>query len=164
MTTLREHLCLLYDYTCWGNGRVLALAAEAPAEEYLRPRPYGRGSLRDVLVHLYVAEWRWRRRFEVGGLQGDPPEIDRLRTPADLALEWAVERERWRAFLAELDPDREVAYLRSDGTPDRGILGALVAHVLNHATQHRAEAAWILTELGLSPGDLDLIVYLRERG
>ncbi|GIW08755.1 MAG: damage-inducible protein DinB [Dehalococcoidia bacterium] len=161
MTTLREHLSLLYDYTCWANDRVLALSKDLPAAEYARERPYGRGSLRDILVHLYVAEWRWRRRFEQGGLQGDPPVIDRLQSPADLELEWAPERERWRAFLAGLDPDRIIEYLRSDGTPDRGALGPLIAHVFNHATQHRAEAAWILTELGRFPGDLDLIVYLR---
>lgn len=162
MTGLREHLCLLYDYTCWANERVLALAAEVAADDYLHHRSSGRGSLRDLLVHLYVAEWRWRQRFESGGLHLDPPEVGRLQTPAELALEWAVERERWRAFLATLEPDRVVEYARTDGTPDRGVLSALVAHVVNHATQHRAEAASILTDLGHSPGDLDLIVYLRE--
>lgn len=36
-------------------------------------------------------------------------------------------------------------------------------HLINHGTQHKTEAAAILTGMGYSPGDIDLIVYLNER-
>jgi uncharacterized damage-inducible protein DinB len=38
-----------------------------------------------------------------------------------------------------------------------------LAHVVNHGTQSRSEAAVLLTEYGQSPGDLDLILFLREQ-
>ena len=61
---------------------------------------------------------------------------------------------------------REQAYavdVATDGREAAYPLWQLVLQVINHGTQHRAEAAAMLTELGASPGELDLIVFLRER-
>lgn len=38
-------------------------------------------------------------------------------------------------------------------------LWKMMAHLAHHGTQHRSEVALALTQLGHSPGDLDLIVY-----
>jgi uncharacterized damage-inducible protein DinB len=41
-------------------------------------------------------------------------------------------------------------------------MGHMLAHLFNHTTQHRAEVALAVSALGRSPGDLDLVVYLRQ--
>jgi uncharacterized damage-inducible protein DinB len=38
----------------------------------------------------------------------------------------------------------------------------MLAHLANHGTQHRSEAATLLTAIGRSPGDLDMIFYAEE--
>ena len=63
-----------------------------------------------------------------------------------------------RAFLETLHDDgmhRMVVTRRGD-LP----LWQQLAHLANHSTQHRSEVAEMLTQMGRSPGDLDLMQYL----
>ena len=43
----------------------------------------------------------------------------------------------------------------------KGRVGPM-AHLVNHGAQHKTEAAAILTGLGHSPGDIDLILYFNK--
>ena len=58
--------------------------------------------------------------------------------------------ERWLEGVS----DGFVAYVH-EGVP----VWQMLLHLANHGTQHRSEAALLLTAIGHSPGDLDLIDY-----
>lgn len=67
-----------------------------------------------------------------------------------------------RAYLASLTEDdlsQPLAYVTTAGRPFSSTLWHILVHVVNHGTQHRAEIAQVLTQLGHSPGDLDMILY-----
>ena len=68
-------------------------------------------------------------------------------------------------FMSNLKDERlhtQFKYTSTEGFPHERVLWEAMAHLVNHGTQHKTEAAAILTDLGHSPGDIDLIVYLND--
>jgi uncharacterized damage-inducible protein DinB len=92
---------------------------------------------------------------------------DDFPTVEALSSRWQREEEAMRAFLATLKDDglnRVVRYHSTKGKSFESTLWHLLVHVVNHGTQHRSEAAMMLTDFGASPGDLDMIFFFREQG
>jgi uncharacterized damage-inducible protein DinB len=53
-----------------------------------------------------------------------------------------------------------IRYTNAKGETWAYPLWQMLIHQVNHATQHRSEAAMLLTQMGCSPGDLDLLIYV----
>jgi uncharacterized damage-inducible protein DinB len=82
-----------------------------------------------------------------------------------LQLRWADEEKLLMSFVENLTDERlnsHFFYTDTKGTPFERILWQVMVHLVNHGTQHRSEAAAILTDLGHSPGDIDLVYFLSE--
>lgn len=161
-----EDIQTLFAYNTWANERILATAEGLTEAEYVAVVPgISHGSIRATLVHALAAESIWRQRCLAGVSptmllrEADLPAFDALR------VRWTEEAQAWRDGLAGLTDvalHAPVDYRTTRGTPMRDTLWSLLAHVVNHGTQHRAETAVALTAFGRSPGDVDLIVYLRQ--
>ena len=148
----------LFDYDRWATARVLDAVAGLRAAAWPTGAPVGERELADILIHHLGASQRWRE-----GLSGTPdadlprPEREPLPSIAGLADRWAAEwvaRDAWLATLSDgwlTETDEGVAHWE------------MLAHVVNHGTQHRSEAAVLLTAAGRSPGDLDMIDYAETR-
>ena len=148
----------LFAYDRWATRRLLDALDGLDPTVWTTPNAVGDRSLGDVLVHHLGASQRWRIGLASRGAdEGPEPEAEPLPTVAELRQGWDAEWAAVDAWLPSVT-DEFVAYL-SDGVP----VWQMLVHVVNHATQHRAEAALLLTAAGHSPGDLDLIVYAEER-
>ena len=161
----KQDILLLYQYNQWANARILNAATNVNQDQYLAPASFPHSGLRGTLVHALFAEWIWRNRWEgtspTKRLQPeDFPTFDSLHT------RWAEEEKALMSFVGGLTDElleNKFSYKTTDGKPHQRILWQTMAHLVNHGTQHRTEAAAILTNLGHSPGDIDMIYFLIEK-
>ena len=155
----------LYDYNSEMTERLLRVAEALGGEEFTATVVPGQPSVRDVFVHICEAQAAHLSTWNAS-LRG----IDTTPLPAaesghrDLQAVhglWAAVRRRTEEFLATLstdaDLDRTYRRVRSTGAVVERRLWEGLIHVANHGTQHRAEIAVMLTSLGHSPGDMDLL-------
>ena len=160
-----EYIRTLYDYNTWANKHILDTAAQLGAERFVAKVGASFDSARDTLVHIMSSQWLWLSRWH-----GSSPRA--VLSPADFP-DLAVIRARWepieddtRAFvggLADAELGRVIEYVTTAGEPKAFPLWQLMAHQVNHATQHRSEVAVMLTQFGHSPGGLDFLRFLDLR-
>ncbi|MFN8457174.1 MAG: DinB family protein [Anaerolineae bacterium] len=162
----KTDISTLFDYNYWANDRVLKAVARVSPEQFTAPAGLSHGSVRGALAHILAAEIVWRLRCQEGISPAALPEEAEFPTLESLRLRWTDEERAMRAYVAGLTDDMlnsSVHYTTTKGVPQATILWQVLAHVVNHGTQFRAEAGVALSQYGHSPGDLDLIQFVRER-
>jgi uncharacterized damage-inducible protein DinB len=156
---MKTTIAALYEYGVWANERLLAKTRGLSHADLTRRFSEGSQAILPSLVHLYGADLRWLHRWR----RQPPPEV----APADFPTAEAVE-ERWRGMWAErrayldgLDQaalDEQIPFTRPAGTVWI-VRWQGIVHCANHATQHRSELAMMLSDLGRSPGDMDMFLW-----
>ena len=159
---MKTTIAALYEYGVWANDRLLDKARGLSREDLMRPFSQGAQAILPTLVHLYAADYRWLHRWR----REPPPEV----APAEFPSVEAVE-ERWRplwaerrAYLDGLDQaalDEAIPFTRPAGTVWI-VRWQGIVHCANHATQHRSELAMMLSDLGRSPGDMDMFLWATQ--
>lgn len=160
-----QDISLIFEYNSWANARVMAACEGLEPAQFTIHILKTHGSIRHTLVHVLDAEYSWRDLLQHGTFAPELAEADFADARA-LSTRWHAEETSLLAFLASLtdaDMNRVVRYVSDQGEVRDRIMWHCLLHVVNHGTQHRSEAAMLLTECGQSPGDLDFTVFLRAR-
>jgi uncharacterized damage-inducible protein DinB len=159
---LLDYIKLLYAYHRWANERVLRTVQRidpTQANESTCAR------IHETLVHMVGTEAIWRSRWQGVALTRRPTPDD-LPTLLAVQQRWQDEEHQMQLFIDSLYEDDLAAPLTYTDLRGQSVTLPLVTTMLQvtiHGTQHRSEVALWLTELGYSPGDLDLLRYLLER-
>lgn len=159
-----EYLHSLYDYNYWTNKVILSTAAQLSETQLFAPTSFPNGSLHGTLLHTLSAEWTWRMRCQERVSPSSMLRTEDFPTLENIRTYWREEEAKMRLFVTSLsaaDLNQMVHYTTRDGTPYATPLWQILLQVVNHGTQHRTEAAAMLTDCGYSPGDIDLIKFVR---
>lgn len=142
----------LLAYDRWANTRVGAA---------LRAHPLPTAT--HLFAHIAAASELWLARVEGADTAHLP--VWPAETDAHTALErGATLSARWMELLRAAPPsefDRVVRFRNSKGEECSDALGAIVRHLVNHGTHHRAQIASLLRAAGTPPEPLDFIVWTR---
>jgi uncharacterized damage-inducible protein DinB len=160
-----QDMLTLYEYNYWANERILAAAARVSQQQFSAPGTQSYASLRSTLLHTLDTEFGWRMRCQYNQVTPDMSEAE-FSTLDLMQRRWVEDEMAMRAYLAGLQDDDLAGllhYTTDQGEKRERVLWHCLLHVVNHGTQHRSEAAMMLTEAGCSPGDLDFTVFLNEK-
>lgn len=155
----------LYDYQREVTDHVLDVSAQLSNEEFASIVVEGQPSIRDTLFHLvevieiHFAWWNFSSDRQVPELT--QRHATQFKDVESMRVYWAAIDEIVASQIGSLDSDDqlETPYVRAfpDGSENKRLLWEVLLHVINHGTQHRSEAAIMLTVLGHSPGDMEIL-------
>jgi uncharacterized damage-inducible protein DinB len=164
---MADYFRTLARYNRWANRRLYEASATLSEAEYRKDRKAFFGSLHGTLNHIMVGDRVW-----LGRITGEPSGIKSLdqilyddlqslraaREAEDARIERIVEP------LSDGDFSRVLRY-RTIASPQTDMatpLTIVFGHMFNHQTHHRGQAHALLSQAGLSPPSLDMIVYVRD--
>jgi len=157
--------CLLADYKRWANQRLFDSLAALPPGEVKKERISVFKDMIGTLNHVYVVDCIWRAHLEGRG-HGFKTSHDLLHT--DLLELGMAQREidhwycDWSARQSDVSLDQPVEFSFVSGESGTMSAGAMLMHVVNHASYHRGWVVQMYFEIPAMPPVTDMPVYLRE--
>lgn len=148
---MKKYFLKLYQYNEWANNRVIgALNNQAISDE----------KILSLMGHIVAAQFLWYNR-----INGLPPadvklwgeyKLDKLNDMVKQAN--AI----WLEFVQGQESfDRELTYTNYVGDPYTNNVEAIMMHLVNHCSYHRAQIAMLLRQKGFEPINTDFITYDR---
>jgi|SRR5436190_16793875 len=147
-------------HNSWATGQLLAFCGDLSPEQLQVTSEGNYGSILATLQHVIGAEGRYRYRLT--GQEPDWPEkAEEVEDLGELARMAEDDAAFWDELAkSDFDPDRVCTWTSAvSGAHTEAAAGMLVAQVLNHGNEHRAQIYTILTTIGVEPPDLDAWSY-----
>ena len=160
-----DYFRTLYRYNYGIQQQLWDSALTLTDAQFTQEWDYSIGSLRNHFVHVTRVDQRWFDRIKGGPLSARLEYAD-FPTAASIYALWQPIKDDILAYVDALDDaalDRVVEYdLPDRGGVHRNAVWEIMAHVVNHNTDHRAQMLRLLHDLGAPTFEQDFIIYRWE--
>lgn len=158
-----EAIQLLYGYNKWANAQLWRCLETLKEAQFTYEHPYSLHSVQRHLVHMASVDARWFARIR-GIPTPDILQTEDFPTKAGVWRMWDVVYDELAYALQTLTNEHLQATIRysARGVERHSYGWEILLHMLNHATDHRAQVLYLLDQMGLPTFEQDFIYYLRE--
>ncbi len=159
-----EYFRTLVRYNAWARDRFLRVVRDMSEGDFVRDLGDGVGSLRDKLAHILAAESIWLDRLD-GVSAAKFPDVAEFPDKAALVERWTQIGARIEKLAAALTDEAlhgKCSYRNLQGKEFTSELWEILAHMMNHGTYHRGQAASLCRRITGKPPVTDFIAFVRE--
>jgi uncharacterized damage-inducible protein DinB len=163
----REASRSLARYKAWADDLTLRSVAQLPPGEADRERPTLFKTIIGTLNHSYVVDLIWRAHLE-GRAHGFGarnvivhPGIEALTAAQREANEWLI---GWVDGQTDASLRELVSFTLVSGEAGTLSRGAILLHIVNHATYHRGWVADLFYQIPAKPPTTDWNIFLQRSG
>ncbi|MFX1484190.1 MAG: DinB family protein [Promethearchaeota archaeon] len=148
---------MLFDHNLACREPLLQTLEMLKPEELVEDLRVGKGSIRNILVHIMNAERYWISVLENGEFKAtDPDSIESIQS---LREAWLRVHERTKEYMDNLKAD-ELHHVKSVSWRGQTVsftVGKALVHIANHETHHRGLLSGLIRIKGLDPPDFDML-------
>jgi uncharacterized damage-inducible protein DinB len=148
-------MLLVHNLAC--REPLLQTLEQVNTEKFMENLGVGKGSIRNILVHLVNTERYWISVLDSRDIsQIEPESIDSIESIGEV---WSKVHEETRDFVGRLKED-QLQHVKSvtwgDQTVSFTVAKALI-HMTNHETHHRGLLVGLIRQQGIEPPDFNMI-------
>lgn len=148
---------MLFDHNLACRESLLDTLEQMSTEEFVRNRGVGKGSMRNILVHLMNTERGWisflnsRESSDI-----EPESLDSIQSIREI---WSKVHEETREFMDNLGEDKllHVKSVKWDNQTVSFTVGKVLLHIVTHETHHRGVLAGLIRQQGMDSPSFDMI-------
>lgn len=149
-----------YAYHFAENHKIWTYAMQLSEAQFMQAVDYSHGSVRDQIMHIIQCEEIWFS--ELSGVEPIEP-ILAADERGSLRTYWDSVEQHMQGYLGELRD--EMLFDKPIKEPEEDkelIVWQVLLHVVNHATDHRAQLLRLFNDLGVKTSSQDYIFYVYD--